>query len=424
MGRSHFCGGIIPNIVPGQISGEIRVAGESIAGWSMSQVCRKVGMVLQNAESQIIQQLVEDEIAFGCENFSFDPPAIRQAVDNACQQMKLQPQWKTRTLSGGQKQRLMTAATLATGQRILVLDEPLANLDRQGAHLLMEALKKLAARGYGILVVEHRLDMVLPYVDQVWSIQKGQIQRIEDKDAYLAQQAQHIPPLVSSPSRGEAVLNLESVGFSAGNREILKEVSFQVQRGERALLLGENGCGKTTLLRLMARLSRPTKGRILQSVDAALGQGKKGSKAWFQQVGVVYQNPNYQLFMPTVEEEIAFGAATENDAREMMALFGLEHLAKRHPHSLSEGQKRRVSIAAVVAARPQVLLLDEPTVGQDYTGLREMVEILHQETDNTMITITHDLRCVQALCDHAILLENGVVAQEGDGELARRYFFE
>lgn len=430
-GKSTVLGliaGIIPRVTPGEVVGEILIDGEDITGRSMSEVCRKVGVVLQNAEAQIIQQLVEDEIAFGCENFAFPPEKIRECIGRSCRQMELDPGWKTRTLSGGQKQRLITAATLATGQKILVLDEPLANLDKAGARLLMNTLRELSKDGYAVLVVEHRLDMVLPFVDTVWNIRKGHIAKIENKGEYLSAQAAYIQDECSSPqTTGETAFQLAHTGFSVKGREILRDVTGSIKKGERALLLGENGCGKTTLLRTIARLYRPTKGTITQGVDESLGQKAKGSKKWFQRVGVVYQNPNYQLFMPTVQQEVAFEAQSEEYAREMMELFGITHLAQRHPHSLSEGQKRRVSIAAVVASRPDVLLLDEPTVGQDYAGLKEMVHILnrlHEQSGNTMITITHDMRCAEALCDHAILVANGVIAAEGGKELAHRYFYD
>lgn len=201
--------------------------------------------------------------------------------------------------------------------------------------------------------------------------------------------------------------------------------SFEVYEGERLLLLGENGCGKTTLMRLLARLYKPTIGEIVQTLNPKFGKRYHGKK-WFKAVGVVYQNPNYQLFMPTVEQEIAFGALSKEYADEMIALFGLEHLRKRHPQSLSEGQKRRVSIAAVAATNPKVLLLDEPTVGQDYKGLCELVKILdmlHDRSGNTMITITHDMRCAEALCDRAILIADGTVKEQGGKELAHKYFF-
>jgi len=418
--------GIIPNITPGDIKGEVLIGGEDITERKMSDVCRKVGVVLQNAESQIIQQLVEDEIAFGCENFAFTCDKIKDCVDRACRQMQLNPQWKTRTLSGGQKQRLITAATLATEQKILVLDEPLANLDKPGAELLMNTLRQLALSGYAVLVVEHRLDMVFPYVDAVWSISNGKITAVKNKQEYLSAQAEHIQDTCCLHKVEKTVLRLDHIGFSVKGHEILQDISFEIKKGERVLLLGENGCGKTTLMRLIARLYQPSKGSIIQGIDAKLGQKVKGTSSWFKRVGMVYQNPNYQLFMPTVQQEVAFGAESAEYAEKIMQMFGIAHLAERHPQSLSEGQKRRVSIASVVATKPSVLLLDEPTVGQDYAGLREMVYILnqlHEQSGNTMITITHDMRCAEALCDRAIYIENGVVSAEGGKDLAHKYFY-
>lgn len=418
--------GIIPNVTIGEISGEVLIDGGNIIGQKMSEICRKVGVVLQNAEAQIIQQIVEDEIAFGCENFAFSHDKIKSCINRSCRQMQLEPDRKTRTLSGGQKQRLITAATLATEQKILVLDEPLANLDKEGAELLMNTLRKLSKLGYAVLVVEHRLDMVLPFVDTVWKICNGKIDKIENKQKYLAEQAEYIRDYCNPLKSSKTIFGLNDIGFSVKGHEILKDISFEIKRGERVLLLGENGCGKTTLLRLIARLYKPTRGSITQNIDTRFGQKSRGTSEWFKKVGIVYQNPNYQLFMPTVKQEVAFGAKTEEYAQKIMEMFDIAHLSERHPHSLSEGQKRRVSIAAVAAADPDVLLLDEPTVGQDYAGLKEMICILnklHEQSGNTMITITHDMRCAEALCDHAVCIKNGIIADEGGKELAHRYFY-
>lgn len=421
---SLICG-IIPNVVFGKISGDVLIDGKSVMGLKTSEICQKVGVVLQNADSQIINSVVEDEIAFGCENFGFSADEITKCITSSCSTLKLDKNWQTRTLSGGQKQRLITASTLATKQKIIVLDEPLANLDKKGAELLMNTLKNLAKLRYAILIVEHRLDMVMPYVDTLWSISNGKIEKINNKDEYLVSQCKKIQDKSLSKPKNENVLELSSIAFSVNSREILKKVNLSVKRGERVLLLGENGCGKTTLMRVIARLNKPTKGTITQNIDKKLKQNFKADKKWFKNVGVVYQNPNYQLFMPTVFQEIAFGAESEEYANKIIELFKLKDLSDRHPQSLSEGQKRRVSIASVVATKPKVLLLDEPTVGQDYAGLRDMIEVLnklHDETGNTMITVTHDMRCAQALCDKCFILEEGVIMWQGNKILAEKYF--
>lgn len=418
--------GIIPNIVMGDISGEVLVDGESIVGQRLSQVCRKVGVVLQNADSQIIHKIVEDEIAFGCENFAFPPDKIREQIDRVCMIMDIDKELQTRTLSGGQKQRLITASALATGQNILILDEPLANLDVESAELLMDTLRILAKAGYAVLVVEHRLDKVLPYVDSVWNIRAGEVTKVENKIEYLRSQAIKIEDDTVRHLKGKTILKAKNLAFSVKGKEILKDINFDIYDGERVLLLGENGSGKTTLLRLISRLYRPTAGNIEQMINSKFSANYRGKK-WFKDIGIVYQNPNYQLFMPTVEKEIAFNAVSQEYAEEIISLFELEHLRNRHPQSLSEGQKRRVSIASVAVSKPKVLLLDEPTVGQDYSGLCKLVEILdmlHDKTKNTMITVTHDMRCAEALCDRAILISDGIVKEYGGKELAHKYFFE
>lgn len=411
--------GVIPNVTKGTLSGEIRVGGEDVSGQRISDICRRAGVVLQNADAQIIHQRVEDELAFGCENFAFSPEKITDCIEKACGRMALCPQWGTRTLSGGQKQRLITASALATEQRILLLDEPLANLDRKGAAFLMASLRTLTESGYAVLIVEHRLEQVLPFVHEVWQLRNGSLERQTGREALRAAQPETAEPIPAEARREEPVITLRGVGWRAGGRSILEGVDLTIFRGERLLLLGDNGCGKTSLLRLMARLARPTAGEIRQLIDPSLGQ-RRGSRAWFRRVGVVYQNPNCQLFMPTVTQEVAFAAQSEGFAREIMELFGIAHLSERHPHSLSEGQKRRVSIAAVVASQPELLLLDEPTVGQDREGLRTLLQalnLLHTRTGSTIVTVTHDRRCASALCDRAAWLKDGRIKTTDGPEL-------
>ena len=421
----YIISGIIPNITDGKLSGEVLINGEDVKGKKLGEVCRKVGVVLQNADEQIIQKTVEDEIAFGCENLAFPPEKISKQIDTVCRLMKLEKSWLSRKLSGGQKQRLITASTLAMGQKIVILDEPLANLDTAGAEMLMSTLKSLAKAGYCIIVIEHRLDVVLPFVDKVFHVGNRNVNEITDRENYLKEQSTEIEDTCSTFSGTLPAFSLSDVAFFVKDRDILNGVTFDILKGSRAVLLGENGCGKTTLLRLISRLEKPTRGVILQNIDDKFGQKSKQSKKWYKKVGVVYQNPDYQLFMQTVEKEIKFGAKSDEYADEIAEKFGIKHLYARHPQSLSEGQKRRVSIAAVVATNPEVLILDEPTVGQDYKGLCEMVEVLnriHEETHNTMITVTHDKRCAAALCDRSVWIKDGKTYKTGDKQLIDEFF--
>ena len=193
--------GVIPNVTKGTLSGEVRVGGEDVSGQRISDICRRAGVVLQNADAQIIHQRVEDELAFGCENFAFSPEKISGCIEKACDRMALCPQWGTRTLSGGQKQRLITASALATEQRILLLDEPLANLDRKGAAFLMSSLRTLAESGYAVLIVEHRLEQVLPFAHEVWRLRNGSLERQTGREVLRAAQPEAVNDIPTNARR-------------------------------------------------------------------------------------------------------------------------------------------------------------------------------------------------------------------------------
>lgn len=410
--------GVIPNAVNASVQGDVLVDGRSIIGLKMAEIARKVGSVLQNPDSQIFHSRVDDEIAFGCENLNLSRGEIRRRVEETCALLSIEADALTKTLSGGQKQRLMAACVLAMGQKILLLDEPLANLDIAGSKLLLGVLKDLCARGYAVLLVEHRLDIVAPYADRLFSLEGKGIYEVE-REAVSYANTRKIADSVPESRPGEPLIDANSLSYGIRNVEILRDLSLTIRRGERIVLLGENGCGKTTLLRLLAGLIKPSAGSISAAISA-----RPGTRGWFRRVGYVYQEPSYQLFMPTVREELCHGAE-KGWGECCMDDFGLLPLAERHPHSLSEGQKRRVSIAAVMATAPELVLLDEPTVGQDYDNLSHMVSMLnkiHMETGNSMITITHDIRCAEALADRVIWMQGGKVFREGGKEIIKSYF--
>lgn len=410
--------GVIPFVNSGEFSGSVEIDGKDVTKLKISERSKLIGTVLQNADEQIIYDLVNEEIAFGCENLNIASEEIDRRIERFTTLMQIEKNAKTKTLSGGQKQRLITASTLAMEQKIIILDEPLANLDTHTAHILLKALRNLANSGYAVLIVEHRLDVVKKYIDKVMRIENKQLftsTNINDLNSGIK-----TIPHADGSLPGEVLIKGEKLFFAAGDRNIIDGLDIEIRAGERIVLLGENGCGKTTLMRMLARLNKPNDGALSQTIT----KSKKANSKWFSKVGYVYQNPTYQLFMPTLLSEISFKAKSEEIARKMINDFGLSGLEQRHPQSLSEGQKRRASIAAVCASEPTVLFLDEPTVGQDYKNLCKTVETVNKINKNlgtAIVTVTHDKRCAGALADRVLIMENGKISRQGDYHLANEF---
>ena len=410
--------GVIPFVNSGEFSGSVEIDGKDVTKLKISERSKLIGTVLQNADEQIIYDLVNEEIAFGCENLNIASEEIDRRIERFTTLMQIEKNAKTKTLSGGQKQRLITASTLAMEQKIIILDEPLANLDTHTAHILLKALRNLANSGYAVLIVEHRLDVVKNYIDKVMRIENKQL--FTSTDINDLNSGIKTIPHADGSLPGEVLIKGKKLFFAAGDRNIIDGLDIEIRAGERIVLLGENGCGKTTLMRMLSRLNKPNDGMLSQTIT----KSKKANSKWFSKVGYVYQNPVYQLFMPTLLSEISFKAKSEEIAREMINAFGLSGLEQRHPQSLSEGQKRRASIAAVCASEPTVLFLDEPTVGQDYENLCKTVETVNKINKNlgtAIVTVTHDKRCAGALADRVLIMENGKISRQGDYRLANEF---
>ena len=410
--------GVIPFVNSGEFSGSVEIDGKDVTKLKISERSKLIGTVLQNADEQIIYDLVNEEIAFGCENLNIASEEIDRRIERFTTLMQIEKTAKTKTLSGGQKQRLITASTLAMEQKIIILDEPLANLDTHTAHILLKALRNLANSGYAVLIVEHRLDVVKNYIDKVMRIENKQL--FTSTDINDLNSGIKTIPHADGSLPGEVLIKGEKLFFAVGDRNIIDGLDIEIRAGERIVLLGENGCGKTTLMRMLAMLSKPSDGMLSQTIT----KSKKANSKWFSKVGYVYQNPTYQLFMPTLLSEISFKAKSEETAREMINAFGLSGLEQRHPQSLSEGQKRRASIAAVCASEPTVLFLDEPTVGQDYKNLCKTVETvnkINKNLDTAIVTVTHDKRCAGALADRVLIMENSKISRQGDYRLANEF---
>ena len=408
--------GIIPNIIKGDIKGEILINNENIIGKSISEISKMVGVVLQNADSQIIMPHVEEEIAFGLENINMERENIKNKINEMCNILSLNKNAKSKTLSGGEKQRLMSGAILAMGQKIIILDEPLANIDKFGAKILLDALNDLKNEGYAIIIIEHRLDMLIKYIDKIYDIKNGILNEIDNINKYLEDEKNIIKDNGIKIESNEKIYEVNNLSYKIKDKTIINNISFGINAGERVLILGENGKGKTTLVRLLSKMIKPTEGEIKQYIT-----NKK--RNWFNEIGIVYQNPNYQLFMPTVEKEILYNAKSKELAYSLLKKFDLEKYKNRHPLSLSEGEKRKLTVALVLARLPKVLFLDEPTVGQDYDNLLNMINIINEfrnKYKTTIITISHDIRCANSLCDKCIILDNEL--KIGNKELIDEFF--
>lgn len=393
--------GAIPHVIRAEVAGTVQVAGQEPASTPLPHLARQVGLLLQNVDSQMVTDRVEDEIAFGLENLAVPPAEMKSKCLTALRLVEGEPLLHRRldTLSAGERQRVMLAALLVLGQRVLILDEPLAYLDRQASARLLRLLQALAQQGILCLVLEHRRSLVLPLARQEICLAEGLLL-----------------PAPPDPPR----LRLRQVTFAwPAAPPCLLSLSLEVRAGQSLVILGDNGAGKTTFLKLLAGLYRPQEGTITVHTE-------QPGRLWRRpqnHLALVLQNPVQQLRLPTVAQEVAWGAASPAAVAREIAALGLTGLEDRHPHSLSSGQKRRLTLAAALAREPQILLLDEPTVGQDDANLTILLHRLadYVQAGGTLITATHDVRAASSLGQQVLVLAHGI-ATAGGPELSNAFF--
>ena len=270
---------------------------------------------------------VTDEIVFPMENINETPQRMRDKLNALLSMTGLLADAQTATLSGGEKQKLMTACTLGMGQKILLLDEPLANMDVRSAKELLELLKRLSdEEGYTVILSEHRQELVLPYVDKVFFCVKSFDENVEMTLEIRDNAENYECDLSSLPDRtsrkktnvaadAEPVFSVENIDYRVGDRALFDNFSWQINRGDEWVILGENGCGKTSLLNLLFGFVRPTSGAIVSPYN------KKRSK---RKIGYVLQNPDYQLFMPRVKDELYLNAKSPEFVEQLIDLFSFE----------------------------------------------------------------------------------------------------
>jgi energy-coupling factor transport system ATP-binding protein len=394
--------GAIPNLVPGRLSGRVVLNRRPVAERTVREIARDLGFLLQNVEHQTFTERVADEIAFGLENFGMPAAHMDGAIVDALGLVEAGHLLERRlaTLSAGERQRVMLAALLVLDQNVLVLDEPLAYLDRRTQQRFMALLDGLSQRGKTVVIFEHRRDAVQPVAHREIYLDAGRIAARPSARTRF--------PAIGTCRTGTDALVFDGVGFAwpGAADTLFGGISFAVKQGESVVLLGCNGSGKTTLMALAMGLIKPDRGKITTCGHTV---GRAAPSKIAGQTAFIFQRPDHQLYLPDVRAEVRSQAGDAGTARAELASMGLRGLEDRHPRSLSMGQKRRLTLAAALARRPQVLLLDEPSVGQDDASLALIIGRLDRflQEGGALLTATHDARMAQALAHRVLELHGG-----------------
>ena len=468
--------GLVPHTLTGTWRGRLRVGDMDVETTPARFLGERVGLVFQDPDCQLVMARVDDEVAFGLENRGWPRARMEARVPEALAQVGLGgfDLRGTATLSGGEKQRLAIADVIAARPSLIVLDEPTANLDPPGMFDTLEQLAVLARRReHTIVLIEHRLEAALPMADDVLliddegrqltfapadSVGRRAVSLLRRSGAWVpsAWSGADVPSagvesaaaaIASRPDRRPEQVLLQAVNLTldypsdeSGTHRALDGVSLEARSGERIAVVGPNGAGKSTLLFVLCGLRRPTRGRVgLRSIAGTGGTGDGGTGEELRdpsrlrageiasRIGLVFQDPELGFVARTARDEVA---ATELAARTgrgrplpppdsdgVLARFGLGELAGQDPFRLSQGEQRRLSLAALVIRPPAVLLLDEPTFGLDRRGTEAVMTLLDElrATGQAQLLATHDPRLLPH-CDRVVAMDRGRVVFDGSPE--------
>ena len=472
----HCLNGLIPFSYKGEVHGSLKINGQETSTLDIFKLSKTVGTVLQDSDAQFVGLTVGEDIAFALENDNIPTDEMHQRVRSVAQMVDMH-NWLTSSpfeLSGGQKQRTSLAGVMIDNVDILLFDEPLANLDPATGKIAIEIIDDIHKQsGKTILIIEHRLEDVLHRdVDRVIVINEGRI--IADMDAHSlvasvvlqetgireplyvtalkyagvqvteVMQAGYIETLKSEllrdalqvwyrriqPTRQintcESILKMENISFSYdGLRPVLEDIDIDIKEGEMVSIVGKNGAGKSTLSKLLCGFEREDRGRILYRGEDIRS---KSIKERAEIIGLVMQNPNQMISKPLIFDEVALGLRLRNVPEEkitaqvekVLKVCGLAPFIEWPISALSFGQKKRVTIASILVLDPKILILDEPTAGQDYRHYTEIMEFLVEvnKLGVTIILITHDMHLMLEYTPRAIVLSNGrKIADTGAAEV-------
>lgn len=453
--------GIIPNINHGEKSGQLTIAGKDAFDLSIYDKSHLVSTVLQDPDGQFIGLTVAEDLAFALENDCLALDQMTDKINYWAKKLDLTAFLDSRPqdLSGGQKQRVSLAGVLIDESPILLFDEPLANLDPKSGQETIELIDRIHQEGQTTtIIIEHRLEDVLyRQVDKVILVNDGQILFDGHPDNLLktnllvengireplyvtalkdlnvdVTKAEHLSDLsqldlsditVSGLSQSvntvpkDPILEVKQLKFSyQENQPILKDVSFAIHKGERIAIVGKNGAGKSTLAKALCQFIKPAAGDICYQGQSIM---EDSIKERAEKIGYVLQNPNQMISQTMIFDEVALGLRlrglneqeVEKRVLETLKVCGLYEFRKWPISALSFGQKKRVTIASVLVMNPEIILLDEPTAGQDKRHYTEIMTFLNQlnKAGHTIIMITHDMQLMLEYSDRSIVVSDGKI---------------
>lgn len=410
---TRILNGLCPQFYDGEIGGRYLLDGKNAFDMELDEIGSRIGNVFQDPRSQFFASNVTDEIVLAMENRNYPRGLMESRLQEISTLLgigKLLEKDLTK-LSSGEKQKVAVAAACVTKPKILVLDEPSANLDTEAADQLGELLKRLKAQGITIIISEHRLEYLAELTDRMVLMQNGEIAGVyggEQARAFSAEKMSEMGLRLFYPqakkdipavTENEPFLQMKNIVFRRGDRTVLDNITLNAAKGKITAITGRNGAGKTTLCRIAAGLLKETGGDVILNGEK-LNRRKRLHSCFF-----VGQDPDYQLYAPTVLDEVLLNIKKTPEstgrAKRLLSQLDLSAFTGRHPASLSGGQKQRFLLAAALMWERPVLILDEPTSGLDGRHMREMSGLLRSIADrgSCVLIITHDTELIDLCAD-------------------------
>jgi len=412
--------GLIPEYFPGNLQGKVKINGHILKGQSIEEIAASVGSVFQNPKRQFFFSKVSDELAFPAENQGQAPADIRARIKKAEQEFGLTGLLaaKIPTLSGGQKQRIALVAAQMQAPKVLVLDEPTANLDQVGIELLKQNLFKLKQAGLTIVIAEHRLDYLQELADEYHYFTRGKLVTSWTKDDWLKltdemRLAYGLRPLMpkkteqvtaNEATSGKIMLKLDNYQLGWHQKKLGLVRNFELESGRIYALTGVNGLGKTSLAKVLVGLKNNHQKLTWNGQKLKPTQLLAKSSYLMQDVGS-------QLFLPTVEAELSSSGADKTAVIKTATQLNLGNLLQRHPFSLSGGQQQRVALGRVLLAKKELFILDEPTSGLDEKNMQQVAKLICslKSPMRIILVISHDYELINLACDQVLNLSDFLV---------------